>query len=164
MAPVFAGKANFKHMIATQPTNIRSQVRRKIALARFPTFKRARVEDIVVGAIVNYRLYKNRAKSSKVTAVAIGNPQVPQKRGPKDKSLMRNYLLAQLHYAWIVGFDDYPVINNKTYLDSRFVEFAESILLSEGIFRVIGNLEAFRSYRARALLGSGFKVVRGKLK
>ncbi len=74
------------------------------------------------------------------------------------------YLPSQIHYAWVVGFQAYPNINNKDYPDSLFVIIAESILLGEGVARIHTNLEEFRSYRKKQLEASGFKVVRGKVR
>ena len=146
-------------------TQLRRQLHAKIAKAKFPFGQRQRVEDILVQAICHFRIHRNRQQKN--LAPISGRFQFRkqvQKRGPKDKKELRMYLLSQIHYAWVLGFDDYPKINNKDYADSPFVIFAESILLSEGVARIHTNLEEFRSYRKKQLEASGFKVVRGKVK
>ena len=146
-------------------SKIRSQIRKKVADAKFPFATRARVEDIIVRAISHFRLHRNRSKFSRLPLPGSTRFRVePQKRGPKDKKAERMYLLSQLHFAWLVGFNEYPKINNKDYRDRPFVVFVESILLSEGIARIHGNLEEFRSYRKQQLAASGFKLVRGQVK
>lgn len=146
-------------------TKIRSQVREKVADAKFPYASRTRVEDIIVRAIVHFRFYRNYSKFSKPPLPGVIRIRVePQKRGPKNTKAERMYLLSQLHLAWVIGFNDYPKINNKDYRDTPFVVFVESVLLPEGVARIHGNLEEFRSYRKAQLAGSGFKLVRGKVK
>jgi hypothetical protein len=146
-------------------TQLRRQLHLKIAKAKFPFGKRQRVEEILVHAICHFRLHRNRRRNN--------SPPLPgrlhfrgisQKRGPKDNKAVRLFLLSRIHYAWMIGFSDYPKINNKDYPDSPFVVFAESILLSEGVARIHTNLEEFRSYRKKQMQASGFKVVRGQVK
>lgn len=163
MGPVCVGKPKLKMLNLAPITKIRTQVRRKIANAKFPYNKRPQVENIIIRAIIHCRLYENRIRSSKLIAATVRRSNMANKRGPKDLSLIRNYLFSELHRAWLIGFGKYPAINNKTYPDTPFVVFVGSILESENIFRTIGNLEEFRSYRRRLLLDSGFKVIRGKV-
>ena len=146
-------------------TQLRIQLHAKIAKAKFPFGQRQRVEEILVQAVCHFRTHRNRQQKN--LAPISGRFQFRmqvQKRGPKDKKEIRMYLLSQIHYAWVVGFRAYPNINNKSYPDSPFVIFAESILLGEGVARIHTNLEEFRSYRKKQLEASGFKVVRGKVK
>lgn len=147
-------------------TKIRSEVRQKLKSAKFPAAHRDRAEDMVVRAIVHFRLYRNRSqlRAQAILASRHRSNMKPQKRGPKDETLLRMYLLSQLHLAWMIAFKEYPKINNKHYADTPFVVFAESILLTERVFRIRGNLEDFRSYRRHQLESSGFKVSRGKVK
>ncbi len=146
-------------------THSRRRLRAKIAKAKFPFGQKERVEEILVQAACHFRIHRNRQQKN--LAPIYGRFQFRkqvQKRGPKDKKEIRMYLLSQIHYAWVVGFKTYPNINNKSYPDSPFVIFAESILLSEGVSRIHTNLEEFRSYRKKQLEASGFKVVRGKVR
>lgn len=146
-------------------TQLRRQLHAKIAKAKFPFGQRQRVEDILVQTLCHFRIHRNRQQKNlaPITGRFQFQKQV-QKRGPKDKKEIRMYLLSQIHYAWAVGFKAYPNINNKSYPDSPFVIFAESILLGEGVARIHTNLEEFRSYRKKQLEASGFKVVRGKVR
>ena len=146
-------------------TQLRRQLHLKIANAKFPFGSRARVEDILVQAVYYFRIHRNRQQRN--SAPLSGRFQFQkqiQKRGPKDKKDTRMYLMSQIHYAWALGFNAYPKINNKDYADSPFVIFAESILLGEGVARIHTNLEEFRSYRKKQMQASGFKVVRGQVK
>ena len=145
-------------------TQLRRQLHAKIAKAKFPFGQRQRVEDILVQAICHFRIHRNRQQKN--LAPLSGRFQfrkLAQKRGPKVKKELRMYLLSQIHYAWVLGFETYPRINNKDYPDSAFIIFAESILLSEGVARIHTNLEEFRSYRKKLLEESDFRVVRGKV-
>jgi hypothetical protein len=145
-------------------TRLRRQLHLMIANAKFPFGVRQRVEDILVQAICYFRVHRNRQRKNLVPLP--GRFQFRshvQKCGPKDKKEVRMYLLSQIHYAWVLGFEVYPKINNKDYPDSPFVIFAESILLSEGVARIHTNLEEFRSYRKKQLEASGFKVVRSQV-
>ena len=147
-----------------KPTQIRITVRGAIRAAQFPFAKRNQVEDIIIRAICHYRLYRLRTKKNAppIPGRTNFNP-TPRKRGPKDKKAERMYLLSQLIYSWLVGFSDYPNINNKDYSASSFVRFIEPILLGEGICRIEGNLEEYRAYRKKQLLASGFTLTRGKV-
>jgi hypothetical protein len=146
-------------------TQLRKQLHAKIAKAKFPFGQWQRVEDILVQAVSYFRIHRNRQQKNlaPITGRFQFRKQV-QKRGPKDKKEIRMYLPSQIHYAWVVGFQAYPNINNKDYPDSLFVIIAESILLGEGVARIHTNLEEFRSYRKKQLEASGFKVVRGKVR
>ena len=146
-------------------TLLRRQLHAKIAKAKFPYGQRKTVEDILVQAVCHFRIYRNRLRKN--LAPLPGKFQFrsqAQKRGPKDKKEVRMYLLSQIHYAWVRGFEVYPKIINKDYPDSPFVIFAESILLSEGVASINTNLEEFRSYRKKQMQASGFQVVRGQVK
>jgi len=146
-------------------TQLRRQLHLKIANAKFPFGSRARVEDILVQAVCYFRIHRNRQQKNSAPLTGKTNFRItPQKRGPKDKKDTRMYLMSQIYYAWILGFNAYPKINNKDYADSPFVIFAQSILLSEGVARIHTNLEEFRSYRKKQIQASGFKVVRGQVK
>jgi hypothetical protein len=146
------------------PNQIRIAVRSAIRAARFPLDKRNSVEDIIVRAICHYRLYRLRTKNNAapIPGRTNFNPTL-RKRGPKDKKDERIYLLSELFYAWLVGFGDYPKINNKFYSASPFVRFIEPILHDEGISRIEGNLDEYRAYRKKQLLASGFTLTRGKV-
>lgn len=145
-------------------TRLRKQLHAAIAKAKFPFSVRQRVEDILVQSVCHFRIHRNRRQKNlaPITGRFHFRKQI-QKRGPRDKKEIRMYLLSQIYYAWVVGFRDYPKINNKNYPDSSFVIFAESILLGEGVARIHTNLEEFRSYRKKQLEASGFKVIRGKV-
>lgn len=145
-------------------SKIRAQVQANLARAGFPLARRNRVENILVQVICHFRLFRNRSRVDTPPIPVRTHLRVqPKRRGPKDKKEMRMYLLSQLHYAWVVGFQEYPNINNKNYPSTPFVAFAESVLLFEGIFRIAGNLEEFRAYRKKTLIASGFRLIRGKV-
>lgn len=146
-------------------TKLRLEVRVKIAGAGFPYSTRSRIEDILYQSIVQYRLYRRRKRLNiSLPQAATSINVTPLKRGPKNFYEERMYLIAQIHLAWVVGFGEYPSINNKKYPDTPFVVFAESILLRQRVARIRNNLEEFRSYRIKQMKASGFNVVRGRVK
>ena len=82
-------------------------------------------------------------------------------KGRPSEALVRDLLIAGLFRAWMVGFQEYPKINNKNYPLSPFVRFATAILTREGIGKIEDHLEEFRAYRKKCMTDSGFQVVRG---
>ena len=146
-------------------TRLRRELHLKIANAKFPFGIRARVENILVQAVCHFRLFRRRQQLN--TSPLPGRTHfrvMPLKRGPKSNKDIRMYLLSQIHYVWVFGFNEYPNINNKNYPDTPFVIFAESIMLREGVARIRTNLEEFRTYRKKQMQDSGFQVIRGRVK
>lgn len=138
--------------------------RAKVAAAKFPLKSRDRAVKILVQARRRFRAYRNHNAFNAGPLPGSSTFKLrPKKRGPKDKKEIRMYLISQIHFAWLAGFKDYPTISNKGCPKSPFMKFAESILISEGVFKVIDNLEAFRSYRKKELLASGFRLSRGRV-
>jgi hypothetical protein len=84
-------------------------------------------------------------------------------RGRRDDFLLRAYVFSTLFRAWMIGFNEYPKINNKGSSPTQFGIFADFVLHRLGIGKVEDHLEQFRSYRKKLLIESGFKVVRGKV-
>ncbi len=143
------------------PKNIRLEMRAFIAKTKFPLKSRVRVEAILVRAIRYYRVLRRRSR----VALSYGAyPNVAKRsRGRPSLKDERNFLISELFRAWMIGFDRYPIINNKIHGPSKFVKFCEPIMRREGIGRVLEHLEQFRAYRKREMQKSGFRVTRGKV-
>ncbi len=87
----------------------------------------------------------------------------PLPRGRQNDSLLRHYLFSALFQAWMVGFNQYPKVNNKGYRATKFIIFSDYVLQRLGIGKVEDHFEGFRAYRKKLLINSGFRVVRGKV-
>jgi hypothetical protein len=155
-------------MAIARPKNIRLDLRSDIAYANFPYSKRRQVEEILVRAARYYRVIRNHRKKrpsqSRKSKMRQGLLVIQAKpQGRQDESLLRAYLFSALFRAWMIGFNEYPKINNKGYSATAFVTFADFVLQRLSIGKAEDHLEEFRSYRKKVLVASGFKVVRGKV-
>lgn len=148
-------------MALVHPKNIRREIRLHVGEHKFPLRSRPRVINILVRAIRYYRIANQRLTIPILPTPAQGITGRP--RGRPKRQMERNYLISEIFRAWVVGFGDYPVINNKLQASSKFVRFAEPILQREGIGKILTNLEQFRAYRKQVMQQSGFRVVRGKV-
>jgi len=148
--------------------NIRLELRSDIAAVNFPYGKRRGIEDLLVRTVRYYRAICNqrqkRPSQSKSPKLASGVLVMTSRlRGRQDDSLLRAYVFSALFRAWMIGFGEYPKINNKGGSATQFVIFADFILHRLHIGKVENHLEEFRSYRKKLFIGSGFEVVRGKV-
>ena len=150
-------------MALAQPKNIRLEMRCHIANRHFPIRTRPAVEKLLVRAVRYVRVIR---KSRKICYEPLQS-QDPllkaRERGRQDEALLRAYVFSALFRAWMMGFDEYPKINNKGYEASPFVIFAETVLQRLGIGNIEDHLEEFRSYRKKLFVDSGFRVIRGKV-
>ena len=150
-------------MAIAKPKNIRSELRQHIANSNIPLAKRRLIEDLLVRAVRYYRVMRSSRQKTMQPSASNILPITPLARGRQDESLIRAHVFSALFRAWMIGFDQYPKINNKGYPATKFVIFADYLLQRIGIGKIEDHLEEYRSYRKKALTGSGFKVVRGKV-
>ena len=155
-------------MALAKPKNIRLELRSDIATANFPIGKRRAVEVLLVRTVRYYRAIRQsrQKRPSQARTPQLRSGLLPMKArlaGRQDDSLLRAYVFAALFRAWMIGFDEYPKVNNKGGSATRFVIFADFVLHRLGIGKVEDHLEEFRSYRKKLFINSGFKVVRGKV-
>ena len=145
-------------MALVKPKNIRQQIRADIARAGFPYGTRAQVETSSVRIVRQFRVCRGRLANT-----VLRPEDLTRKRGKgrPSEALARDLVIAGLFRAWMVGFQEYPKINNKNYPLSPFVRFATAILTREGIGKIEDHLEEFRAYRKKCMVDSGFSVVRG---
>ena len=148
-------------MAVAKPKNIRLEIRSHIAQSKFPSKSRVRVEAILVRAIRYYRILRNRL--SVAPSEKVYGSRAKRSRGRPNLTKQRNFLISELFRAWMIGFAEYPTINNKIDSSSKFVKFCEPIFRREGIGQALDHLEQFRAYRKREMQKSGFKVVRGRV-
>ena len=140
------------------PKNIRLQIRADIVAAKFPIEVRERVESILVRSVREFRLQRKRLGKTVMLPEDLSRRRG---RGRPSEEMLRAVLISALFQAWMIGFDEYPKINNKNHRLTPFVRFATTILMREGIGKTEDHLEEFRSYRKKCMLDSGFQVVRG---
>ena len=150
-------------MALAQPKNIRLEMRRHIASSHFPIGTRPTVEDILVRAVRYVRVIRQSRKICHKPLQSQDSLMKARVRGRQDEALLRAYVFAALFRVWMMGFNEYPKINNKRSAASPFVIFAETVLQRLGIGKIEDHLEEFRSYRRKVLIASGFRVVRGKV-
>ena len=150
-------------MALVKPKNIRLEMRCHIVGSRFPMATRGKVETILVRAVRYVRVIRKSRKICHKPLQSQDSLMKARKRGRQDEALLRAYVFAALFRAWMIGFDEYPKINNKGSAASPFVIFAETVLQRLGIGKVEDHLEEFRSYRKKLFVASGFRVIRGKV-
>jgi hypothetical protein len=151
-----------------KPKNIRLELRSDIANANFPVRKRHVVEVLLVRTVRYYRAIRQsrqkRPSQARTPQLRSGLLLMKARlRGRQDDFPLRAYVFAALFRAWMIGFDEYPKVNNKGGSATPFVIFADFVLHRLGIGKVEDHLEEFRSYRKKLFINSGFKVVRGKV-
>ena len=150
-------------MALAQPKNIRLEMRRHIVSSRFPMATRGKVENILVRAARYVRVIRQSRKICHELLQSQDPLMKARKRGRQDEALLRAYVFAALFRVWMIGFDEYPKINNKGSAASPFVIFAETVLQRLGIGKIEDHLEEFRSYRKKVFIASGVTVIRGKV-
>ena len=150
-------------MALAQPKNIRLEMRRHIANRHFPIGTRPAVEKLLVRAVRYVRVIRKSRKICHKPLQSQDSLIKARKRGRQDEALLRADVFAALFRVWMMGFDEYPKINNKGYATTPFVIFAETVLQRLGIGKIEDHLEEFRSYRKKLFVDSGFRVIRGKV-
>lgn len=144
--------------------NIEAEVKRAVAAGKFQK-NTAQIEQIILGAAKIF-LAKSLPENLDGEIDSAGLPDLPRaklKVGHPEQSALRYVVFSSLFRAWMLGKGLYPTINNKDHRASPFMIFVEPILEGLGIGKAQAHLEEFRSYRKRALIDSGFEVVRGKV-
>ena len=126
-------------------------VRNQIRQAGFPTDYRQQAEQKILEAIWNIRVQRRIAKNlyTACNNSKIGDRPPQVGAGRPSKSAQTTYLISVLNTVWMRGMNKKPSVNRRDFRDSRFVIFAEPILMSLGIFNTIDNLNDFKSYRKR---------------
>jgi hypothetical protein len=127
---------------------VRNQIRR----AGFPYGYRQLAEQKILEAIWNIRvqrrIVKNLYTSYDNSKIGSRPPQVGA--GRPSKSAQTTYLISVLNTVWMRGMNKKPSVNRRnSNTTSRFMLFAEPILMSLGIFNVVDNLNKFKAYRNR---------------
>ncbi len=140
--------------------SIRCEVREALTRYQFPKDVFKQVEDILVRQIRISRLMNRHIPATrfKNTQDVLNRFDVerlvwPKGRGRKNEDLKRAHLIATLFRVWVIGFGEEPKINNRGFARTPFVQFAHLILRHEGIGKLEMHLEAYQSYRKRALQG-----------
>ena len=140
--------------------SIRREVREALTRYQFPKDVFKQVEDILVRQIRISRLMNRHVPATrfKNTQDVLDHFDVerfvwPKGRGRKNDELKRAHLIATLFRVWVIGFGEEPKINNRGFARTPFVQFAHLILRHEGIGKLEMHLEAYQSYRKRALQG-----------
>lgn len=126
-------------------------VRNQIRQAGFPINYRQQAEQKILDAIWNIRVQRRIAKNlySAENNSKIGDRTPQVGAGRPSKSAQTTYLISVLNTVWMRGMNKKPSVSRRDFRDSRFVIFAEPILMSLGIFNIIDNLNDFKSYRKR---------------
>ena len=126
-------------------------VRNQIRQAGFPYGYRQQAEQKILEAIWNIRVQRRIVKNlyTACSNSKIGNRLPEGGAGRPSKSAETTYLISVLNTVWMRGIKKKPSVNRRGSNTSKFVLFAEPILMSVGIFNVIDNLIRFKSYRKR---------------
>jgi hypothetical protein len=138
--------------------SIRREVREALTRYQFPSNVFKQVEDILVRQIrisrlVNRHVPATRFKNAQdaLTRFDVHHFVWAKGRGRSNEDLKRAHLIATLFRVWVIGFGEEPKINNRGYARTPFVQFAHMILRHEGIGKLEMHLEAYQSYRKKAL-------------
>jgi hypothetical protein len=125
---------------------------------------RNQIEERLINAIAQAIDYKTHPYKSynfkKLTKVSFGTSRT---RGPRQKELVRFYLMHALFSIWRKYFQIEPTISRKIVTGdehtqrSPFVSFAHDILLIAGIRKVEDNLTRYRSYEKATLKGLSYE-------
>lgn len=126
---------------------VRNQIRR----AGFPYGYRQLAEQKILEAIWNIRVQRRIVKNlyTSYDNSKMGNRPPQVGAGRPSKSAQTTYLISVLNTVWMRGMNKKPSVNHRKSNASKFVLFAEPILMSLGIFNVIDNLSKFKAYRNR---------------
>lgn len=137
---------------------IRREVREALTRYQFPREAFKQVEDILVRQIRISRLINRHVPATrfKNTQDVLNRFDVerfvwPKDRGRKNDELKRAHLIATLFRVWVIGFREEPKINNKGFPRTPFVQFTHMLLRHEGIGKLEAHLEAYQSYRRKAV-------------
>lgn len=126
-------------------------VRNQVRQAGFPYGYRQLAEQKILEAIWNIRvqrrIVKNLYTSFDNSKIGERPPQVGA--GRPSKSAQTTYLISVLNSVWMQGIKKKPSVNRRGSNTSKFVLFAEPILMSVGIFNAIDNLIRFKTYSKR---------------
>lgn len=126
--------------------------------------RRSQLEERLINAIaqaIDYKTHPYKPYNfKKLTKVSFGTSRT---RGPRQKELVRFYLIHTLFWIWRKYFRLEPTISRKIVTGdehtqrSPFVSFARDILLIAGIRKVEDNLTRYRSYEKATLKGLSYE-------
>jgi hypothetical protein len=140
--------------------SIRREVREALTRYQFPKDVFKQVEDILVRQIrisrlMNRHVPATRFKNAEDVLIRFDVERFvwSKGRGRSNEDLKRAHLMATLFRVWVIGFGEEPKINNKGFARTPFVQFAHMLLRHEGIGKLEMHLEAYQSYRKKALQG-----------
>ena len=138
--------------------SVRREVREALTRYQFPREVFKQVEDILVRQIRISRLINRHVPATHfknaqdaLTHFDVTSFVWPKGRGRKNEDLKRAHLMSTLFRVWVIGFGEEPKINNKGFPRTPFVQFAHMILRHEGIGKLEAHLEAYQSYRKKAV-------------
>jgi hypothetical protein len=133
------------------PPNLLPQITNAVSTPRFRA-KSQTIIKIIVGAIRQAETYRRNPlhtyKSLKATKNNFGTAR---KKGRRNLDLESDLICSALWRAWVLGFREIPVLNNKGYDDTKFVGFARDIFRIVGLGKVLDRLERYQSFRKKSL-------------
>lgn len=132
-------------------TNVRQEMKDLVKRTGFKNQQYAKqIEDILVRAIRVSRLYRRRLpKDVFVPELNRWIPHVKEKQGRQDQRRQRYILLSAICRAWLLGFNEQPIVNKKGNDSRPFVTFVEDIFMGEDIANTIDNIDDYRSHKKR---------------
>lgn len=135
----------------SMPNRHQRLIRNQICNAGFPYVYRQQAEQKILDAIWNLRIQGRTAKYlyGSIHAVRTGERESQVGAGRPSKIAQTTYLISVLNTVWMQGTQKKPTINRRGSNSSKFMLFAEPILISVGIFNAIDNVNRFNSYRNR---------------
>lgn len=126
--------------------------------------RRSQLEEKLINAIAQAIHYQTNPYKpynfKKLTKVSFGTSRA---KGPRQKELVRFYLIHTLFWIWRKYFQIEPTISRKIVAGdvltkrSPFVSFARDVLLIAGIRKVEDNLTKYRSYERATLMGLSYE-------
>lgn len=132
-------------------TNVRREMKDLVKRTGFKNRQYAKqIEDILVRAIRVSRLYRRPLpKDVFVPELNRWIPYLKAKRGRQDQKRQRYILLSAICRAWLLGFNEQPIVNKKGNDSRPFVAFVEDIFMGEGIANTIDNIDVYRTHKKK---------------
>lgn len=122
--------------------NYQLLVKHQVAMAGIPSNQRAQSTSMIMEALRSLRAIEKTSNSlfCPMRGARMGDRPPNQNAGRPTNEAEATYLISVLRYVWSKTKNKKPSANRRGNPDSPFVQFAEHLLHSVGIFNTLDNL------------------------
>jgi len=125
--------------------NYQRLVKHQVSMAGIPYRQSARAISMILEALRSLRVIQKTSDSlyCPMRGVRVGPRPAYSHAGRPNNEAEATYLISVLRYVWSKTKNKKPTANRRGYPDTPFVQFAEPLLQSVGIYNTLDNLSRY---------------------